>query len=40
MPQNNEPAKPGGRARVGSNNFLEPITALDEEDLAQQLKRR
>ena len=29
-----------GRARLGSSNLLEPITALDEIELAQQLKKR
>ena len=29
-----------GRNRLGSNNLLEPITAIDEVELAQQLKNR
>lgn len=31
---------PSGRGRLGSSSLLEPITALDEIELAQQLKKR
>ena len=37
---NNQGVVSQGRGRLGSNTLLEPITALDEEELANQLRQK
>ena len=37
---NNQGVVSKGRGRLGSNTLLEPITALDEEELANQLRQK